>query len=147
MAFSEIKFEHVKHGCCFRSTIFWQSIWLRIWCEFTKHSTFLLIIIIKKQCLLHFISDKQSSFADNFKAFTQTVLATRRSPSTETKASFLFSTDQIKAITDYFKTRSHPSFNYIPPKYLWLCSSACLIVEYIFNSSHVINRCKMMLCY
>lgn len=59
----------------------------------------------KTQCLLHFISDKQSSFADNFKAFTQTVLATRQSPSTEAKASFLFTTDQIKAITDYFKTR------------------------------------------
>uniref|UniRef100_A0A8C1R8D2 Ciliary associated calcium binding coiled-coil 1 n=1 Tax=Cyprinus carpio TaxID=7962 RepID=A0A8C1R8D2_CYPCA len=56
------------------------------------------------QQLLDNIKNKQSSFADNFKAFTQTVLATRQSPSSETKASFLFTTDQIKAITDYFKT-------------------------------------------
>jgi len=55
--------------------------------------------------MLLFISDKRASFADNFKAFSQTVLATRKSPSTEAKASFLFNTDQIKAITDYFKTR------------------------------------------
>uniref|UniRef100_A0A9J8CH84 Ciliary associated calcium binding coiled-coil 1 n=1 Tax=Cyprinus carpio carpio TaxID=630221 RepID=A0A9J8CH84_CYPCA len=48
------------------------------------------------QQLLDNIKNKQS-FADNFKTFIQTVLAS--------KASFLFTTtDQIKAITDYFKT-------------------------------------------
>ncbi|XP_051522632.1 ciliary-associated calcium-binding coiled-coil protein 1-like [Myxocyprinus asiaticus] len=39
-----------------------------------------------------------------FKAFTLTVLASRQSPSTEADTSHLFDADQIRDITDYFKT-------------------------------------------
>ncbi|KAL1263997.1 hypothetical protein QQF64_004352 [Cirrhinus molitorella] len=72
--------------------------------EINFNSQQILFIMALLQQLLDNIRNKQSSFADNFKAFTQTVLATRQSSSTEAKASFLFSTDQINAITDYFKT-------------------------------------------
>lgn len=96
--------------------------------EFAKHSTDLLPDLHPfLQCLLHFISDKQS-FADNFKTFIQTVLAS--------KASFLFTTtDQIKAITDYFKTR-YVSQCHIRPLITFLLNTydyaqvQCLIVEY-----------------
>ncbi|XP_050980480.1 ciliary-associated calcium-binding coiled-coil protein 1 isoform X2 [Labeo rohita] len=67
----------------------------------SKQISFIMALL---QQLLDNIKYKQSSFAENFKAFTQTVLATRQSSSTQDKASFLFTTDQIKAITDYFKT-------------------------------------------
>uniref|UniRef100_A0A8C1W5X3 Ciliary associated calcium binding coiled-coil 1 n=1 Tax=Cyprinus carpio TaxID=7962 RepID=A0A8C1W5X3_CYPCA len=48
---------------------------------------------------ISFIMALLQQLLDNIK-----ILATRQSPSSETKASFLFTTDQIKAITDYFKT-------------------------------------------
>ncbi|XP_058649256.1 ciliary-associated calcium-binding coiled-coil protein 1 isoform X2 [Onychostoma macrolepis] len=48
---------------------------------------------------ISFIMALLQQLLDNIK-----ILATRQSPSTEAKASFLFTTNQIKAITDYFKT-------------------------------------------
>ncbi|XP_016392307.1 uncharacterized protein C10orf107 homolog [Sinocyclocheilus rhinocerous] len=64
--------------------------------EMNFNSQQISFIMALLQQLLDNIKNKQSSFADNFKTFIQTVLAS--------KASFLFTTDQIKAITDYFKT-------------------------------------------
>ncbi|XP_016296276.1 uncharacterized protein C10orf107 homolog [Sinocyclocheilus anshuiensis] len=80
---------------------FVSGFWWAKEMNFNSHQISFIMALLQQ--LLDSIKNKQSSFADNFKAFTQTVLATRQSPSTEAKASFLFTTDQIKAITDYFK--------------------------------------------
>ncbi|XP_043109330.1 ciliary-associated calcium-binding coiled-coil protein 1 isoform X2 [Puntigrus tetrazona] len=72
--------------------------------EMNFNSIQISFIMALLQQLLDNIKNKQSSFADNFKAFTQTVLAARQSPSTEAETVFLFTTDQIKATTDYFKS-------------------------------------------
>ncbi|XP_062859543.1 ciliary-associated calcium-binding coiled-coil protein 1 isoform X2 [Trichomycterus rosablanca] len=57
------------------------------------------------QLLCDNIGDKHMQFADNFKEFTQTLLTTRRS-ATEADDDFnpLFDSNQIKSITDYFKS-------------------------------------------
>lgn len=50
--------------------------------------------------------DKHMPFAENFKEFTQTLLATRQpSPSASAAVEPLFDVDQIKSITDYLRNR------------------------------------------
>lgn len=51
-------------------------------------------------------SDKHMPFADNFKEFSRTLLATRQSsPSASATVKPLFDADQIKSIADYFRSR------------------------------------------
>ncbi|KAI4898714.1 hypothetical protein NFI96_030595 [Prochilodus magdalenae] len=55
------------------------------------------------QLLIDNMKDRQMAFAENFKAFTQKLLGTRKS-TVDTGANPLFDVDQIKSITDYFKS-------------------------------------------
>ncbi|KAK7134356.1 hypothetical protein R3I93_017693 [Phoxinus phoxinus] len=106
----QLQFEDIlnfkKHQTCLKEAAqleyFVSGFWWAKEMNFTSQQISFIMALLQQ--LLDSIKNKQASFADNFKAFTQTVLATRKSPSTEAKASFLFNTDQIKAITDYFKT-------------------------------------------
>ncbi|XP_048027203.1 ciliary-associated calcium-binding coiled-coil protein 1 [Megalobrama amblycephala] len=106
----QLQFEDIlnfkKHQTCLKEAAlleyFVNGFWWAKEMNFTSQQISFIMALLQQ--LLDNIKNKQASFADNFKAFTQTVLATRKSPSTEAKASFLFNTDQIKAITDYFKT-------------------------------------------
>uniref|UniRef100_A0A673KT95 Ciliary associated calcium binding coiled-coil 1 n=1 Tax=Sinocyclocheilus rhinocerous TaxID=307959 RepID=A0A673KT95_9TELE len=106
----QLQFEDIlnfkNHQTCVKEAAlleyFVNGFWWAKEMNFNSHQISFIMALLQQ--LLDNIKNKQSSFADNFKAFTQTVLATRQSPSTEAKASFLFTTDQIKAITDYFKT-------------------------------------------
>uniref|UniRef100_A0A9J7XQR0 Ciliary associated calcium binding coiled-coil 1 n=1 Tax=Cyprinus carpio carpio TaxID=630221 RepID=A0A9J7XQR0_CYPCA len=106
----QLQFEDIlnfeNHQTCVKEAALLEYFVSGFWWakEMNFNSQQISFIMALLQQLLDNIKNKQSSFADNFKAFTQTVLATRQSPSSETKASFLFTTDQIKAITDYFKT-------------------------------------------
>ncbi|XP_072523944.1 ciliary-associated calcium-binding coiled-coil protein 1 isoform X2 [Salminus brasiliensis] len=56
------------------------------------------------QLVLDNMKEQQMPFAENFKAFTQNLLATRKSSSVDTDVNPLFDLDQIKSITDYFKS-------------------------------------------
>ncbi|XDV44960.1 hypothetical protein PO909_013162 [Leuciscus waleckii] len=106
----QLQFEEIlnfkKHQICLKEAAqleyFVSGFWWAKEMNFTSQQVSFIMALLQQ--LLDSIKYKQASFADNFKAFTQTVLATRKSPSTEAKESFLFNTDQIKAITDYFKT-------------------------------------------
>ncbi|XP_055033027.2 ciliary-associated calcium-binding coiled-coil protein 1 isoform X1 [Misgurnus anguillicaudatus] len=67
----------------------------------------ILFIMALLQQLLDNISNKQTSFADNVKVFTQTMNVTGHQSSSsaaETDASVLFDAVQIRSITDYFRT-------------------------------------------
>ncbi|XP_073684945.1 ciliary-associated calcium-binding coiled-coil protein 1 [Garra rufa] len=105
----QLQFEDIlnikNHQACVKEAALLEYFISGFWWakEMNFNSQQISFIMALLQQLLDNIKNKQSSFADNFKAFTQTVLATRQSSSTEAKANSLFTTGQIKAITDYFK--------------------------------------------
>nr|XP_005173023.1 uncharacterized protein C10orf107 homolog isoform X1 [Danio rerio] len=104
----QLQFENIlhfkNHQTCLKEAAlleyFVYGFWWAKEMSFTSEQISFVMALLQQ--LIDNIKNKQASFADNFKAFTQAVLSTRQSPST--KDSSLFNNDQIKAITDYFKT-------------------------------------------
>ncbi|KAF7705100.1 hypothetical protein HF521_020386 [Silurus meridionalis] len=78
---------------------FWWAKEMALTCQ---QISFIMALL---QLLLDNIKDKQMQFAENFKKFTRMLLATRQpSPSPSATVNPLFDVDQIKSITDYFRS-------------------------------------------
>ncbi|XP_051529731.1 ciliary-associated calcium-binding coiled-coil protein 1 [Myxocyprinus asiaticus] len=106
----QLQFEDIpdfkNHQTCLKEAAlldyFVNGFWWAKEMKFTCRQISFVMALLQQS--LDNIKNRQLSFTDNFKAFTQTVLATRLSPSTEADTSHLFDADQIRAIADYFKT-------------------------------------------
>uniref|UniRef100_A0A3B1JU54 Ciliary associated calcium binding coiled-coil 1 n=1 Tax=Astyanax mexicanus TaxID=7994 RepID=A0A3B1JU54_ASTMX len=110
----QLKFEDIfclkKHQTCLKEAAlldyfvggFWWAKEMNFTCQQSSFIMALLQLLLDN-IKVHSVSDKQMPFAENFKAFTQNLLATRMS-SSDTAVNPLFDVDQIKSITDYFKS-------------------------------------------
>ncbi|XP_026770575.1 ciliary-associated calcium-binding coiled-coil protein 1 [Pangasianodon hypophthalmus] len=96
-----------KHQTCVKEASLLDYFVAGFW--WAKEMTFtcqqISFIMALLQLLLDNIKDKHMPFADNFKEFTRTLLATRQSsPSASAAVNPLFDVDQLKSITDYFRS-------------------------------------------
>ncbi|MCJ8738325.1 hypothetical protein PDJAM_G00034520 [Pangasius djambal] len=97
-----------KHQTCVKEAslldYFVAGFWWAKEMSFTCQQISFIMALL--QLLLDNIKDKHMPFADNFKEFTRMLLATRQSsPSASATVNPLFDVDQIKSITDYFRSR------------------------------------------
>ncbi|XP_066522507.1 ciliary-associated calcium-binding coiled-coil protein 1 isoform X2 [Hoplias malabaricus] len=105
----QMQFEDIlgfkKHQTCLKEAAildyfvagFWWAKEMNFNCQ---QISFIMALL---QLLLDNLKDKQMPFSENIKAFTQNLLTTRKS-SADTNVKPLFDRDQIKSITDYFKS-------------------------------------------
>lgn len=112
------------------------------WFELFTESS--LVVFLTTLTLLHFLSDKQMSLADNFKVFTQIMNVSRRSPSAETDVSVLFTADQIRSITQYIRIR-FVLLNTHTAVILKLVRVCMVNIDQVFLCpSYIINRCEAL---
>ncbi|XP_060794817.1 ciliary-associated calcium-binding coiled-coil protein 1 [Neoarius graeffei] len=96
-----------KHQTCLKEASLLDYFVVGFW--WAKEMAFtcqqISFIMALLQLLLDNIKDKHMPFADNFKEFSRTLLATRQSsPSASATVKPLFDADQIKSIADYFRS-------------------------------------------
>ncbi|KAL7857592.1 hypothetical protein SRHO_G00164910 [Serrasalmus rhombeus] len=105
----QLRFEDIlglkKHQTCLREAAlldyfvvgFWWAKEMNFTCQ---QISFILALL---QLLLDNVKDKQMPRSENFKVFDKKLLSARKS-SADTDVNPLFDSDQIKSITDYFKS-------------------------------------------
>ncbi|XP_076856707.1 ciliary-associated calcium-binding coiled-coil protein 1 [Brachyhypopomus gauderio] len=107
----QLQFEDVlnlkRHQTCLKEAVlldyFVAGFWWAKEMNFTCQQISFIMALL--QLLLDNIKKQQMSFIENFKEFTKTLLATRKSTSSvDTDINLLFNMDQIRSITDYFKS-------------------------------------------